>query len=221
MKCKLAIFDLDGTILNTIDDLADSANYICRQHNFPEHTVDEIKFMVGNGIPKLVERFCPSQTSQEELKLILNEFIDYYKNHDAEKTRPYDGIIELMKNLKAKGIKLSVNTNKMEAAAIPLCNHYYPGIFDFISGGKDGVPPKPAPNGIYEILEKAGITKEEASAGAAVYIGDSDVDIQCGLNTNIKEIGVDWGFRGKKFLEEHGAKHIAMNPQELFMLLTE
>lgn len=221
MKCKLAIFDLDGTILNTIDDLADCANYICRQYGFPEHTVDEVKFMVGNGIPKLVQRFCPPETSDEVLQSVLKDYVQYYKNHEAEKTRPYDGMIDLLKNLKSLGIKVAVNTNKIETAAVPLCEHYYPGIFEFISGGKEGVPPKPAPNGIYEILEKSGISKTEASDGAVVYIGDSDVDIQCGLNTDIKVVGVDWGFRGKQYLEDHGAKFVAMNPQELFEILTE
>ena len=221
MKYKLAIFDMDGTILNTLDDLSDSCNVICKKYGYPEHTIQEIKFFVGNGIPKLIERALPKDVSSEVYKKVLQEYIEYYESHCAIKTKPYDGVIELIKGLKAQGVKIAVNTNKVESAAIDLCNDYFPKLFDIISGSRPGMPPKPAPDGIYEILERAGMTKKEASEGGAVFIGDSDVDMQTGKNAGLDIIGVDWGFRGEEFLRKHGAEVIAKVPQDIFDFFNE
>lgn len=218
MKYMLAVFDMDGTILNTIEDLADSANYICRKHGFPLHSIQEYKYFVGNGIPKLVQRFCPENVDYTEYQQALNEYIDYYGKHCKEKTRPYDGIIDLLKELKNEGFLLAVNTNKVESAAIKLCNDYFPNIFDFISGGKPENQPKPASDGLFEIFAQAGISKNEA-CGKVVFIGDSDVDILTGKNAGIDAIGVDWGFRGAEFLKNHGAEKIAFNSTELYQML--
>ncbi|MCR4953453.1 MAG: HAD family hydrolase [Treponema sp.] len=216
MSFKLAIFDMDGTILNTIDDLTDSCNVLLEQYGLPTHTVDEFKFFVGNGIPKAVERALPQGTDEAFFKKFLAEYIEYYENHCAIKTAPYKGIPECIKTLRFHGVKIAVNTNKIEPAAIELCNNYFPGLFDIISGSRPGMPPKPAPDGIFEILERAGMTKEEAAApDGAVFIGDSDVDIQTGLNAGINVIGVDWGFRGRDFLLRHKAPRVVMSPLEL------
>lgn len=221
MKYKLAIFDMDGTILNTIDDLADASNYINRKHGYPEHTVEEFKFFVGNGIPKMIERATPANISAEERKQVLDEYIEYYSKHSADKTAPYPGIVDCIHTLRQAGVKIAVNTNKVEAAAVDLCNIYFPNCFDIISGSRPGVSPKPAPDGIYEILERAGISKEDACHGGkdgtatACFIGDSDVDYNTGLNSGLDFIGVDWGFRGKQFLLDQGAKTVVMNPAEL------
>lgn len=216
MKYKLAIFDMDGTILNTLDDLTDSCNVICQKYGFPTHTTEEFKFFVGNGIPKMIERALPKDISQDLYKKILSEYIEYYQDHCAIKTKAYEGLIPLIKKLKENGVITAVNTNKVESAAIDLCNDYFPALFDIISGSRPGMPPKPAPDGIFEILERAGMSKEDASNKGAVFIGDSDVDMQTGINASLDVIGVDWGFRGEAFLREKGAKLIAKNPQDIF-----
>lgn len=214
MKYSLAIFDMDGTILNTLDDMTDSLNEILTKYNLPLHTVDEVRFMVGNGIPKLIERAIPDGRGNAEFDKILADFIAYYEKHCAIKTAPYAGIVDCIKALRAAGLKIAVNTNKVEPAAIALCDDYFPGLFDIISGSRPGMPPKPAPDGIYEILNRAGMDGK-SEGQRAVFIGDSDVDMQTGMNAGLDVIGVDWGFRGKKFLEEHGAKVIMMNAEEL------
>ena len=214
MKYSLAIFDMDGTILNTLDDMTDSLNYILEKYKLPLHTVDEVRFMVGNGIPKLIERAIEGGRQHPDFDKILADFIAYYEEHCAIKTAPYAGIPECIKALRAAGIKIAVNTNKVEPAAVALCDDYFPGLFDIISGSRPGMPPKPAPDGIYEILKRAGMDGK-SDGQKAVFIGDSDVDMQTGTNAGLDVIGVDWGFRGKKFLQEHGAKVIMMNPEEL------
>ena len=210
MKFKLAIFDMDGTILNTLDDMTDSCNYILQKYGFPTHQLEEIKFMVGNGIPKLIERAIPDGRDNPQFDKVLADFIAYYGEHCAIKTSPYDGVIDCIKTLKAAGMKIAVNTNKVESAAVDLCNDYFPDLFDVISGSRPGMPPKPAPDGIYEILKRAGVDGKESC-----FIGDSDVDVACGLNAKLDVFGVDWGFRGEVFLHEHGADIVVKTPAEL------
>ena len=215
-KYALAIFDMDGTILNTIDDLADSLNVILERYSMPLHTVDQVRFMVGNGIPKLIERAIPNGRDNPKFDEILKEYIAYYEEHSAIKTRPYDGIVEAVKSLRKSGVKIAVNTNKVEEAALDLVAKYFPDCFDIVSGSRPGLPPKPAPDGVYEILKRAGIDGK-SEGQKAVFIGDSDVDLQTGINAGLDVIGVDWGFRGKAFLLEHGATedNIVMKADEL------
>lgn len=226
MKYSLAIFDMDGTILNTIDDLTDASNFINTKYGFPTHTVEQFKFFVGNGIPKMIQRSLPTDVSESEYKKILEEYIEYYSKNCAVKTAPYVGLVNCIKKLRSLGITIAVNTNKVEAAAVDLCNKYFPGCFDIISGSRPGIPPKPAPDGIFEILERAGISLETARSGGengtatACYIGDSDVDLQTGINSGLDFIGVDWGFRGRDFLIANGAKTVAMDAEELFSLVS-
>ena len=214
MKYSLAIFDMDGTILNTLDDMTDSLNVILEKYKLPLHTLDEVRFMVGNGIPKLIERAIEDGRANPEFEKILKDFIAYYEEHCAIKTAPYEGIPECIKALREAGIKIAVNTNKVEPAAIALCDDYFPGLFDIISGSRPGMPPKPAPDGIYEILKRAGMDGK-SEGQKAVFIGDSDVDMQTGMNASLDVIGVDWGFRGKDFLREHGAEVIMLSAEEL------
>ena len=216
MKYSLAIFDMDGTILNTIDDLADSLNVILERYSMPLHTVDEVRFMVGNGIPKLIERAIPDGRGNPKFDEILKEYIAYYEDHSAIKTRAYDGVVETVQTLRKAGVKIAVNTNKVEAAALELVKQYFPDCFDIVSGSRPGLPPKPAPDGVYEILKRAGIDGK-SEGQKAVFIGDSDVDLQTGINAGLDVIGVDWGFRGKAFLLEHGATedNVIMKPEEL------
>ncbi len=218
MKYSLIIFDMDGTILNTLDDMTDSLNTILEKYKLPLHTLDEVRFMVGNGIPKLIERAIPQGRDNADFEKILADFIAWYEKHCAIKTAPYAGVVDCIKALRNAGMKIAVNTNKVEAAAVALCEDYFPGLFDVISGSRPGMPPKPAPDGIYEILSRAGMDGK-SQGQKAVFIGDSDVDMQTGMNAGLDVIGVDWGFRGKKFLEEHGAEVIMMNAAELAQYL--
>ena len=220
MKYSLAIFDMDGTILNTLDDMTDSLNEILGRYNMPLHTLDEVRFMVGNGIPKLIERAVPDGKANADYDGVLKDFLAYYEDHCAIKTAPYAGIVDCIKTLREAGIKIAVNTNKVEAAAVTLCDDYFPGLFDVISGSRPGMPPKPAPDGIYEILQRAGMDGKSEEQKAC-FIGDSDVDMQTGMNAGLDVIGVDWGFRGRDFLREHGAEVIMMTAKELADYLTK
>lgn len=214
MKYSLVIFDMDGTILNTLDDMTDSINVILKKYNLPLHTLDEVRYMVGNGIPKLIERAIPQGRGNPDFDNILKDFISWYEAHCAIKTAPYEGVVDCIKKLRAAGLKIAVNTNKVEQAAVALCDDYFPGLFDVISGSRPGMPPKPAPDGIYEILKRADMDGK-SQGQKAVFIGDSDVDMQTGMNAGLDVIGVDWGFRGKDFLHEHGAEVIMITAAEL------
>lgn len=200
---KLAIFDLDGTILNTLEDLADSTNYALRHHGYHEHTIDEVRCMVGNGIAKLIERAVPEGTEKCATEAVLDTFREYYGKHCEDKTAPYQGIDELLNGLKNAGIMTAVLSNKADFAVQKLCERYFKDSFDMVAGEreKDGIKKKPAPDGVNIILEKLDIKPDEA-----VYIGDSDVDILTAKNSCMDGIYADWGFRGRAFLIEHGAE---------------
>lgn len=221
MKYNLVVFDMDGTIINTLDDLTDSCNFVLKNHNFPLHTNEEIKQMVGNGIPKLVQRAAPSDICKTEFEVLLDEFMKYYSKHCDDKTRSYDGIIDCLKALKKAGIKTAVNTNKEEQTAINLCNKIFPSLFDYVCGFKTGMNVKPSPDGIYEIVEKIGIQKpiQNQPIKNVCYVGDSDVDFQTAKNSMVDFIGVDWGFRGEAFLRQIGAKNVVKNTDELLKAL--
>ena len=217
MKYDVVIFDLDGTILNTLDDLADSLNHVLEANNFPTHTIDEVRMFVGNGIRKLIERALPQDADNATRENIYKQFSEYYGQHSQDKTRHYDGIPELFNELRNVGIKIAVNTNKDEDIAKVICEKYFPGMIDVIAGGRTDTPIKPAPDGVNKILKTLNIPKEEA-----LYVGDSDVDIQTGANCGIDEIGVAWGFRGVEFLRQHGAKTVFSDVEQLkkYILLT-
>ena len=210
MNYELAIFDLDGTILDTLDDLADSVNHVLSEHGFPQHTRDEVRMMVGNGILNLIKRALPVGTEQPVVEAVFSDFNAYYKLHSADKTKPYEGVTEMLEQLKAKGVKLAVVSNKADYAVQILCENYFGGIFDVVSGEKQGVPKKPAPDGVNAILNKLGIERNKS-----VYIGDSDVDIQTANNAELNCIAVDWGFRSRETLIGSGAKIIVSSPDDV------
>lgn len=205
---------MDGTILSTLEDLSDSCNYILNKYGMPVHSYEEIKYMVGNGIPKLIERAVPDGLKNPMYKQVLNDYIEYYRAHSAIKTRPYEGICDLMEKLRGAGVKIAVNTNKEEKAALLLCEKYFSGLIDFVYGGGPDRRPKPFPDGVKAILQQAGVSTEKC-----VYVGDSDVDIQTGANAGIDAVGVAWGFRGSKFLAEHGAKVVVEKCSQLYDFL--
>jgi phosphoglycolate phosphatase len=211
MKYQLAIFDLDGTLLDTLGDLADSTNYIMRQYGYPERTITEVRSFVGNGIRKLLERSAPNGTSPEEIDRMFEMFKEYYRAHCADKTKPYDGIMELLHALKKKGVKLAVVSNKADYAVKALCEQYFPGYFDEAVGERVGIARKPAPDTVHEVLKNLKIDKSQA-----VYIGDSEVDVETAKNAEMDCIAVDWGFRDKEVLENAGAEIIVSTPAGLF-----
>lgn len=214
MKYKAVIFDMDGTILNTLEDLKNATNYSLRQFGMPERSLEEVRMFVGNGIRKLVERAVPPGTPKEKIDQILDVFLEYYEIHSADNTSPYPGILELVEKLKKSGIKTAVSTNKADVPAQELGREYFNGIFDLIVGQQDGLKVKPAPDSVNKILSILDIQKKDA-----IYIGDSDVDVQTAKNSGLDFIGVSWGFRGREFLEKNGAKNIVDNANEILDLV--
>lgn len=210
MRYKLAVFDLDGTILNTLDDLAVSLNYALKSSGFPERSIDEVRNFVGNGIRKLIERGVPPGTDVSAADRVHRDFTMHYKEHCADRTRPYDGITGLLGRLRMSGCLTAVVSNKADYGVRELCARYFPGMFDYAVGEREGIRKKPAPDSVNEVLKRLGISKEEA-----VYIGDSDVDIETAKNAGMDCIGVEWGFRGREFLEAHGAKVIVAKTEDI------
>ena len=211
---KHVIFDLDGTLLNTIDDLADTGNHVCSLHGWPTHTVDEFKLMVGNGIPKLVERFAPQGTDKETLDQACGEFMDWYGVHKEDKTAPYAGMPEVAKALREAGVSIAVLSNKADVMAGPVVEHYYPGIFPVVQGALPGLPTTPDPTLLHKLMDRLGATREDT-----LFVGDSNVDIRTAKNGGLTGCGVLWGFRSREELETAGADVIVSTPQELLDLI--
>ena len=200
-KYELAIFDLDGTILDTLDDLTDSVNYALEQHGYPTRTKEEIRTFVGDGLLMLVRRAIAPETDENVIQTVLATQKAYYKDHCADKTKPYEGILELLAELKKAGLKLAVVSNKADYAVQILCEQYFSGIFHMAVGEKEAVRKKPAPDSVYAVLDELQVEKERA-----VYIGDSEVDIETAKNAGLDAVLVTWGFRDTEFLREKGAK---------------
>ncbi|MBR1861245.1 MAG: HAD family hydrolase [Lachnospiraceae bacterium] len=214
MNYKLAVFDMDGTILNTLQDITNAINYALRTNGYPEHSIDEVRFFVGNGLRKLVERAIPEGSPKEVADKVFDTLIPYYRAHSADTTRPYEGIEKLLRDLKAAGILCAVVSNKADAAVQDLVRDYFDGLFDMALGESPEVAKKPAPDMTKKVLDTLGIEPKDA-----VYIGDSDVDIATARNSGLDEILVDWGFRSREFLEEHGAKRICSNTGEVYAII--
>ncbi len=210
MAYKLAIFDLDGTILDTLEDLADATNFALREHGYPERTIEEVRRFVGNGIRRLIERAVPGELTTEEIDGVHNTFSAYYQQHCADKTRPYEGILQLLERLRAAGCLTAVVSNKADAAVQPLCRHYYKGLFDYAVGERAGIRRKPAPDSVQEVLRRLRVDPADA-----VYIGDSEVDIQTAANAGLDSIIVTWGFRERTFLESQGGRRFVDRPEEI------
>lgn len=205
------IFDLDGTLLNTIDDLAAAGNYVCRQNGWPEHSVEAFKAMVGHGIPNLVAQFTPP-TAHSPLLLAnaLMEFSAYYGEHSMDLTAPYAGIVEMLSALKEQGVQMAVYSNKADGFSRELIETFFPDTFALVRGKVEGVPVKPDPTGVRSILEELGAEKPRT-----LFVGDSDVDIQTGHNAGVRSCGVTWGFRSRKSLVDAGADYLAESTEEL------
>lgn len=216
MKYKLAVFDMDGTVLDTLEDLTDAVNYALLKLDMPKRRVEEIKTFVGNGIPKLIERSLPDGFTEQNFKKAYYYFTDYYKYHCKDKTKAYDGVLETIDKLKSLGVKTCVVSNKDDYAARELAELYFPKRFDFVLGRVDGVNKKPAPDMVNIALNYFKVEKSEA-----VYIGDSDVDYLTAENSSLDFIGVDWGFKGYDFLIKLGAKTVVRYPYEIVNIIAE
>ncbi len=212
---KLVIFDLDGTLLNTIDDLANSTNYALKVLGYPIHEPDKYNFMVGNGINKLFERALPDgEKTEENVLRVRQEFVPYYDQHNADKSRPYPGVTELLETLQTAGMQLAVASNKYQAATEKLIAHYFPNIkFTAVFGQREGIPVKPDPIIVKEILQIAKVQEEET-----LYVGDSGVDMQTAINAGVTSCGVTWGFRPRTELESFHPDHIVDNAEEIKLL---
>lgn len=204
------IFDLDGTLLYTLDDLASSVNHAMREFGFPEHSIEDVRKMVGNGIKKLIERAIPSGKDNPQYDKVYSVFIEHYLKHSLDTTRPYDGIIEMLGSLKKQGKKIAVVSNKYYKATEELCRHFFNDYISVAIGESENIRKKPAPDSVLEAIRRLGADKEDC-----VYVGDSEVDVETARNSGLPCISVLWGFREKDFLVEHGAETFIERPDEI------
>ncbi len=212
---RLAIFDLDGTVLNTLDDLADALNHTLRAFSYPEKTVSEVRSLVGRGLRNLVKDASGS-VDENEIDALHAEMVSFYSAHSAEKTAPYPGIPELLRELRERGMVTAVLSNKKDEVTASLCGRYFPGMFDLSQGEKSGIPIKPDPQSTHSVMEALGFSGQDT-----VYIGDSEVDILTAENAGVSCISVTWGFRDRDVLESAGASAVAEDPEELKRMLLD
>lgn len=213
---KNVIFDLDGTLLNTLEDLADATNWVCAQHGWPGHQVEEYKYFVGNGAPKLLERVVPAgvELTDELRRVTLAEFTQRYNAHKSDKTTAYPGVPEAVRQLREAGLTLAVLSNKPHEAARPVVERYYPGLFHKVQGALPGVPVKPDPTLLRRLMEELGATPADT-----LFVGDSNVDIRTAKNGGLTGCGVLWGFRTRQELEAEGADYIVDSAPALVELI--
>ncbi len=207
---KLAIFDLDGTLLDTLRDLYEAVNFALREFSFPERTINEVRSFIGNGVVKLMERSTPGDTDEKTQQECLDVFRKHYLAHMADNTAPYDGVKDLIVRLKGKGIKIAVVSNKLHPAVAQLCEDYFPGLIDLAIGVSVESERKPSPVNVIKAMEHYGVTKAET-----VYIGDSEVDVQTAHNAGVKCIGVTWGFRDRDTLDNAGCDEVCDSCDEV------
>ena len=213
---KLVIFDLDGTLLDTLEDLAISTNQALAQNGFPQHDTEAYRFFVGNGITKLMERALPEDQRNEKTVLrVRQDFVDYYSMHNMDYTKPYPGIPELIDDLQKQGLRMAVASNKYQAATGKLIDRYFPaGTFAAVHGQREEIPPKPDPTIVRNILTETGSTSADT-----LYVGDSSVDMRTAANSGLRSVAVTWGFRPRKELEENGAMFVIDRPEQLLEIV--
>lgn len=207
-KYKVAVFDMDGTVLDTLADMHACVNHILSSYGCPTRTYDEVRSFVGNGIGPLLARSFPADYKKDDKK-VFGEFMDYYREHCVDKTKPYDGITKLLSDLKDSGVKIAIVSNKPHLAVNQLAERFFSGLYDVAVGEIEGLAKKPAPDEVFYALDQLGENKT-----AAVYIGDSDVDLMTAKNSGLDCISVSWGFKTKEFLMSLGAKTIVDEPSE-------
>ena len=210
MKSQACIFDLDGTLLDTLQDLANSVNIALEDFGQPVCTVEEVRAFVGNGVRKLMQRAVPEGTDEDLGERIYERFLEVYDREKNHYTKPYDGILELIALLKARGVACAVLSNKNDDAVVALCEAHFPNCFEFTQGMRPGVAPKPAPDALFALCTRMGINPEDA-----VYIGDSEVDVKTAQAAGMRLVAVTWGFRSREMLAKTGAKEMIDAPREL------
>ena len=211
---KMVIFDLDGTLLDTLDDLCNSVNYSLRTNNFPERSLAEVRTFVGNGIRLLIERSVPEGTSKELIDKTFECFKTYYAVHCNDKTKTYPGVMDMLKELKKNGYKIAVLSNKAQYAVTKLCDIYFNNLLDDAVGARENVAKKPSHDALYICAENNNINLNNV-----IYVGDSDVDVATANNAGVKGIAVTWGFRSRELLIKCGAENLADNTDELLQIL--
>ena len=214
MKINTIIFDLDGTLLNTLEDLHACFNHAIQTYGYPTRSLEEIKSFVGNGIKKAIERALPYKIADEELEKIVEYFRQYYKEHMLELTKPYEGILELLEELKKRNYKLAVVSNKYDDAVKDLVRNYFGEFIDVAIGEGYGVRKKPEADGVLKAINELGVKIENC-----IYIGDSDVDIKTAQNVGVPCISVLWGFREESFLKENGGNILAKDPKDIIKII--
>lgn len=214
MEYDTIIFDLDGTLIDTLDDLRDSVNYALLAFGSPIRSREEIREFVGNGISDLIYRSVPEGTGEKTAAEVLSVFKGHYSGNLKNKTAPYPGIIELLKKLREAGIKTAVVSNKFDEGVRELCEHFFPGLIDAVAGESESVKKKPAPDSVFAVLSLLSSKPENT-----VYVGDSDIDIKTAANAKTRFVGVSWGFRGSLYLKKYGADTVIETPEELLELL--
>ncbi len=215
MAIKAVIFDLDGTLLDTCNDLANAVNFALNKNGFPTHNPEMFKIFTGDGTDVMITRALPETNRDiETLKKVREDYFEYYNAHSGEYTRPYKGIPELLESLKKRGIKLAVTSNKIEFMTQSVINNYFGDIFDFVTGQCDGIPPKPDPSMVFKAMKNLGVEPREC-----LYVGDTGVDAKTGKNAGIFTVGVLWGFREKEELIENGADVIIDKPCQILEFL--
>lgn len=217
MSINCIVFDLDGTLLNTLDDLANGVNYTLEKFGYPTHEIEKYKIFVGNGMKNLINRAVPEEIKNTEIeKDILAAFMEYYSAHSTDLTRPYDGVEDMIDALKDRGIKIGMVTNKAHNAAIDIMEKYFSGKFDYVLGQSEKFPLKPNPASAIFVCETLGCTPENS-----IFVGDSGVDMKTGADGGFLPVGVLWGFRDKDELISNGAKAVISHPAELLKIVDE
>lgn len=214
MRIKAVLWDLDGTLLDTLDDLAASTNAALAQYGLPQRTRDEVRAFVGNGVRKLIERAVPQGTDEATVGRVYDAFVAHYGLHSRDHTRPYDGVIPMLDALLAGGVRLAIVSNKIDFAVKELSRAYFGERMSSAVGDAPGRRRKPAPDSVMEAMRQMGVAPEETA-----YVGDSDVDVETARNAGVACCAVSWGFRSERCLREAGAERIAATPQELLRLL--
>lgn len=210
------IFDLDGTLLNTLEDLKDSTNFALNKFGYPSRTLEEVRCFVGNGVKKLIERAIPDGLNNKDFEECLAVFKQNYSENMYNHTASYEGILEILAFLKNNNYKIAVVSNKFDFAVKELCKKYFDGLVDTAIGQSETVPKKPAPDSVYKAIEELGANHCEC-----IYVGDSEVDVQTARNANLPCIGVTWGFRSKDVLQKEGCKNIIDNPCDIIKVIKE
>lgn len=208
------IFDLDGTLLNTLGDLRAATNHALEVRGLPPHSMEEIRQFIGNGIRLLIRRAMPEGTPEAEIDAALDDFKAYYAAHIHDRTVPYDGIPQLLTALRKRGIKVAVLSNKIDSASQQLIEYFFPGKTDVVFGEHVGVPRKPDPTSCRMVMQQLGVQPEQV-----LYVGDSGTDMQTAKNAGLYAVGVTWGFRSKEVLLEYGADILVHRPEQILQIL--